>query len=73
MKILKIFKLCLFLDNARDICPWLIDCARDICPLGKKFTFIFSKNKLHKYVIIGLHNLKSDIDRTSSKLKRNSK
>jgi hypothetical protein len=33
-----------------------------ICPLGKKFTFIFFKNKLHKYVIIRLHNLKSDID-----------
>jgi hypothetical protein len=35
-----------------------------ICPLGKKFTFIFIffKNKLLKYVIIRLHNLKSDTD-----------
>ena len=35
-----------------------------ICPLGKKFTFIFIffKNKLLKYIIIRLHNLKSDTD-----------
>ena len=34
------------------------------CPLGKKFTiiFIFLKNKLLKYIIIRLHNLKPDTD-----------
>ena len=31
-------------------------------PLGKTFTFIFFKNKSHKYVIIRLHNLKIDTD-----------
>ena len=47
------------------ICTWLVDYARDIyVPLGKKFMFIFFKNKLRKYVIIiiRLHNLKSDTD-----------
>ena len=35
-----------------------------ICPLVKKFTFIFIffKNKLFKYLLIRLHNLKSDTD-----------
>ena len=35
-----------------------------MCPSGKKFMFIFFKNKLHKYDIhvIRLHNLKSDTD-----------
>jgi hypothetical protein len=29
---------------------------------GNKFTFIFCKNKLRKYVIIRLHNLKLNTD-----------
>jgi hypothetical protein len=50
--------------EGESICLWLINCARDIyiCPLGKKFTFIFFKNKLRKYAIIRLHNLKLDTD-----------
>jgi len=60
MKILKIFDLRLFLDCTRDICPWLIDCARDIYSLGKERYVYFFKNKLRKYVIIRLHNLKLD-------------
>jgi hypothetical protein len=31
--------------------------------LGKKFTFIFFKNKLCKYAIIRLNNLKLDTDK----------
>jgi hypothetical protein len=61
MKILKIFNLHLFLDCARDMSVrgW----KTALCPLGKKFTFIFFKNKLSKYAIIELHNnLKLDTD-----------
>jgi hypothetical protein len=47
--------------NCAHICPWLIDCAMGIYfPLERNITFIFFKNKLRKYVIIRLHNLKLD-------------
>ena len=53
MKILKIFIL-----REGHICAWLIDCARVIyVPLER-----YIKNKLRKYVIIRLHNLKIDTD-----------
>jgi hypothetical protein len=55
MKILKFFNLRLFLDCT-------IDCARDIYSLGKEMYVYFFKNKLRKYVIIRLHNLKLDTD-----------
>ena len=69
MKILIFFNLRLFLECAREmslvdrlargVCPWWIDCARVIhVPLERNITFIFFKNKLRKYVIIKLHNLK---------------
>ena len=58
MKILKFFILC-----EGPICAWLIDCARDIYSIGKEmYVKYFFKNKLRKYVIIRLHNLKLNTD-----------
>ena len=51
MKILKIYLICACFQTAR---------GTYICPLGKKFKFICIKNKLRKYVIIRLLNLKLD-------------
>ena len=64
MKILNFFKSALVFrmrEGHNNICFWLIDCARVIyVPLERNITFIFFKNKLRKYVIIRLHNLKLD-------------
>jgi hypothetical protein len=64
MKILNFFYSALvFRLLEGHICAWLIDCVRDIYSLEKEmYVKYFFKNKLRKYVIIRLHNLKLNTD-----------